>query len=161
MPLRGGPAFAERHTTAEPPLSKEIKTQSDFEHSEFCQLYHCKEEKQWPVHTGDVNHAYITSVADLGIEIQVNRNQIVTGFDLTFFNRDQLTNEDFNVIAALVRSANQTASHDKTISFVKKNIERGVDQIKMANFIDDGDFRIRAGKVIQQTVSFQRMLLKH
>jgi hypothetical protein len=141
-------------------FSKRIKTQSDFEQSEFCQLYHCAADSEWPVHNnGDVNHTYHTSVSELGVDAQINsqRNPSVTGFGLTFFDRDHLSIEDFIVIAALIHSANQVTHHDKVMSFIRNNIERSVDQIKMANFIDDGDFRIWAGKVMQQTIEFERM----
>lgn len=141
------------------PFSKQIRSQSDFEQSEFCQTYQCVAESQWPVHNnGDVNHAYHTSVRELGVDTEINpsRNSSVTGIGLTFFDRDQLSTEDFAVIAILVRSACRVSHSDKIMAFIKKNVERNVDQIKLANSIDDCDFRIWAGKVMQQTIEFER-----
>ena len=154
-----------RAKTANSPISRVLNTQSDFEHSEFCQSYHCKEDKHWPVRNGDVNHSYDTTVNDLMVEIEDNstRNPKVTGFGMIFLGRDQLSPEDFNTIAILVRGIDQSANHDKTISFIKGNIENEIScrtcQLnESTNFVTDGDFRVWAGKVgSDQTISSKRV----
>ena len=138
--------------SAEPPVSKGITTQSDFEHSKFCRQYHCKETDSHPVRNGDVNHNYGTSLTQVGVDLQTksNSNPTVTGLGLSFYGRDRLSDEDFNVIDALVQSTNQTAKHEKTASFIRDNVEKAVcDECQVdqsAKSTRDGDFRIWAAK---------------
>jgi hypothetical protein len=151
--------------TAHSPASRVLNTQLDFENSEFCRSYHCKEDKHWPVRSGDVNHSYNTSLSNLGVEMWDNssRNPALTGFGLSFFDRDQLSDEDLKIITTLVRSTDQAANHDKTITFIKRNIEieiscRTCQLDDSANFVRDGDFRLWAGKVgTEQTIIFERV----
>jgi hypothetical protein len=155
-----------------PPTSRVLNTRSDFENSEFCQSYHCKEGQPRTLRNGDTTHDYDTNLrehdtnlSDVSVDLEdnSNRNPAVTGCGLMFFYRDQLSADDFNVIAALVRSTDQTANHRKALSFIKKNIEselacRTCQLDDSTNFVTDGDFRIWAGKVgAEQTLTFERV----
>jgi hypothetical protein len=112
-----------------------------------------------------MNHSYLTRADNLDVELQDNSsgNPPVTGLGLSFFYRDQLSPEDFNLISALVHSVDRNANHDKAISFIKRNVEnelacRTCQLDDSANFVTDGDFHIWAGKVgAEQTIIFKRV----
>ncbi len=151
----------DRHEQSGTP-SKEIKSQADFEQSEFCRQYRCKEGDHGVLQDGAVNHIYRTSLNHVGVELQTKAisDPVVTGFDLMFYEREQLSDEDFQIINALVRSEDQTANHDKTIAFIRGNIERAVCSTcqvdQSAKSTRDGNFRIWAGKSgSEQIVSFK------
>lgn len=143
-----------------------IRTQSDFEHSQFCDRYRCREQDQWAVSHGDMNHIYASHSVDLGVDMQDNptRNPPVTGFGLSFYNRDHLSAEDFDSITLLVRSSDQAINHDKTISFITANVEKEVSCTTCAlddsaNFVTDGDYHVWAGKVgAEQIIDFRRVV---
>ena len=91
--------------------------------------------------------------------IQISRGLI------SLLEREQLSQEDFNVITALLRSIGQSMNHDKTASFIKENIENEIScrtcrLDESANFVTDGDFHIWAGKVgVDQTIVSERVAL--
>jgi len=134
------------------PTSRVLNTLFDFEHSEFCQRFACREDKQWIVRNGDKNHAYLTNLGDdVDVEVQDNssRQPPLTGLGIMFFNREQLSAQDFEVINTLVRSTNESTNHAKTMAYIAKNIETDINcrtcQMEDSpNFITDGDFHVWA-----------------
>lgn len=152
------PQLANDTTATELPLSKRITTQSDFEHSEFCRQYRCKEKEHRPFGVGGQEHIYETSLTAVGLDLQTNTNpnRVVTGFGLMFYGRERLSDEDFNAINTLARSVDETAKHDKTTLFIRHNVEDTVcpdcqvDQ--SAKSTRDGNFRIWAGKSGQEQI---------
>jgi hypothetical protein len=147
---------------AELPPSKQINTESDFESSEFCRQYHCKESGHWDVQNGKMNHTYETTTNHVSVEVQTAAGNSVTGFGLMFSERDRLSDEDLSAIGTLTRSVDQSVGHDKTISFIKGNVEVKVCSTcqvdQSAKSIKDGNFRIWAGKSgTDQVVSFKRV----
>jgi hypothetical protein len=146
------------------PTSRVLSTLTDFEHSEFCQRYACREDSQSVVRNGDTNHSYHTNLEDVGIEVEDNssRQPPLTGFGIMFFNRERLSSQDFEVINTLVRSTDQSANHAKTTAYIAKNVEtdiscRTCEMFDSPNFVSDGDFHVWAIKVFQQQVGWRRV----
>lgn len=154
---------AEMHPT-DLQLPKTINTQADFDHSEFCRRYRCKERDRRLLQNGEVNHIYETSVNHLSVQITLSKigDPNVTAFVLVFHGRTRLSSKEFDVINTLTRSSDQTAKHENTILFIRANIERAVcfgcqdDQEVISTM--DGDFRILAGKSgPEQVIIFKRV----
>jgi hypothetical protein len=150
-------------TVALASTSRVLNTLFDFEHSEFCQRYACREDSQSLVRNGGTNHSYRTNLEDVLIEVQDNssRQPPLTGFGIMFFNRDRLSPQDYNVVNTLVRSAGQSTNHAKTMAYIAKNIETDIacQTCRMEdskNFVVDGDFHVWAIKVFQQQVGWRR-----
>jgi len=145
---------------ADLPPSKVINTQSDFEHSEFCRLYDCKRDQQYP----SKHHAYYnTSAAHLTVEIETDiaHDPNVIGLGLSFHWGDHLTSKEFDIISALIRSTNEAVKHDRAMTFVKRNVEEVVcDTCSVptdGKSIMDGKFRITVGTVgNEQIVSLDK-----
>ena len=147
------------HQAGQPP--NKVRTQTDFEDSEFCRRYNCKESNHWELRNGEMNYSYKTSLHNVSPEIQTNAASIVTGIGLGFYERMRLSGEDFDVISTLTRSIDHTGKHNKTMSFIEDHVETKVcDTCSVMNsgqYATDGDFRIRAGKAMNEVVSFQRL----
>lgn len=154
---------AEMHPT-DLQLPTTINTQSDFDHSEFCRRYRCKERDHRPLQNGEANHIYETSINHLSVNIALNksRDPNVTAFVLVFHGLTRLSNIEYDAINTLTRSSDQTAKHDNTILFIRANIERAAclscqDGQAMISTMD-GDFRIWAGKSgPEQVIIFERV----
>jgi len=135
---------------AELPPSKQINTESDFENSEFCRQYHCKESGHWDVQGGEINHTYETTTNHVSVEVQTSASNSVTGFGLVFSERDRLAGGDFEIISALIRSVDQNAKHEKTLSFIRANVDNRVCRTCTVpgdgKQVVDGDYQIRVGK---------------
>lgn len=141
--------------------SKFIRTLDDFEHSEFCAQYSCARGKTWTLKPSGVNHVFDTDFAmpddeKLSVEVQTE-GDVVNSFGTMFFEKDTLDDADFKLIATLLRSSDQTRKHDSVLAFVRKNIEIPTHQIHQGKSTTDGEFRVWAAKVIQQTVTIERL----
>jgi hypothetical protein len=149
---------------AKVPRSQEIKTVSDFEHSEFCQRYHCKQSGSYVSHFKDrtlTEYNYDTTVDHLTVNVTAE-GPLVAMCGLTFYERERLSDGEFAVISTLSRSTNQHLQHDKTRTFVKQNVEHPICSTcrvyDSPKYVVDGQFRIRTGKSgSQQVVNFKRV----
>jgi hypothetical protein len=149
-----------------PIFSKEtvsgLKTKADFEASEFCRKYQCHVAKSWPLKTGGTNHSYDSNLNTSSHDVLVEattKGELVTEIGLIFTNDDNssLTDKEFGIIETLLKSLNPNGNHKAAFSFIRKHVEKEVSQINEAPSIKDGEFRIRAGKVLQQTILIERV----
>lgn len=146
--------------------SRALNTVPDFEHSEFCRRYACREDRHWIVRNGDTNHSYDTNLEGVDVEVQDNpsRQPPLTGLGISFNYREdeRLSPQDFEVIETLVRCTDQSSDHAKTMDYIRKNIEidincRTCSMFDSSNFVTDGDFHVWAKKVDQQQVGWKRL----
>lgn len=165
------PAPEETHSTSEdnvvavdepveviPPVESGVfLSLSDFKNLQFFQQNNCAEAGSWVLQNGNTNYTYDVGPHSLEVEIEPGSQKVV-GFGLMFFDRRTLSESDIAIITDLITSLDQSSNHDDTISFVRANIENSVSQIRQAESVDDGNFRIWAGKVgAEQVVSFERI----
>jgi len=139
------------------PGPERIESLTDFTNSDFFQKYNCLKRDTYELSNGNTNHPFYVDVHLLDVQTEPG-NQKIVGMGFMFFERRILTDSDFAMITDLLTSLDQTSNHDATISFIKANVENSVSQIIQAESIDDGNFRIWAGKVgTEQTLSFERL----
>jgi hypothetical protein len=134
------------------PLTKEIKTVSDFDHSEFCEQYQCRQNGSYVSHFKGKTYTefnYDTSVDHLSVNVTAE-GQLVAMCGLMFSERERLSSDEFAIINTLLRSTDQRFQHEKARSFVKQNVEHPICSkcriFEAPKYVADGQFRIRAGK---------------
>lgn len=151
--------------SAKVPLTQEIKTVSDFDHSEFCERYHCKlKSDSYASHFKGrtyTEYSYDTTVDQLTVHVTAE-GQIVAMCALAFSGRERLSSGEFAIISTLLRSTDQRLEHEKARIFVKQNVENTIcskcSMFDAPNYLVDGQFLIRAGKRgSDQVVHFRRV----
>ena len=150
------PAKAE-NSDSSPPIR--IETLDDFEGSEFFRDYKLRKGDGWKLYTGAYNNTYETSsLSDISIEVPTVENKVV-GFGIVFYERDDLQESDLNFVYKLLQSVDTKVKlAPKVREYIKVNAEKRVFQIKQANPITFGKFKIYAGKVgPEQTISVEKM----
>lgn len=143
-------------------MSQRISTQKDFESSPFCKTYHCAFDKSWPLKTGETSLSYNISRNDISVEVST-RNAQVTGLGLVFVDQQELEEEDYDLIALLLKSTDAKRDHASTLSFIRKKIPVSVcDTCNVQEdgaHIQDGRFRVAAGKSGTPVLSLVRIEL--
>lgn len=134
-----------------------IQSLSDFENSEFCVAYDCVRSDSWDLRRGGVSNSYDVHVSpDVGVGV-TTLDGVPTEYGLVFYDRDRLTEEDFQFLGSFLTAVHPGAEvHSSTIDFVvdfiEQNAESDVWQICEAQSIGFGSMRIWAGTVLQPTV---------
>lgn len=134
--------------------SKQLMTQLDFENSLFFEKYKCNYDDSWKLLNGSTNHAYNGSGISIDLSIL---NEEIKHMGIIFYNKyTGLTEKDVELIDDLIDAYKFQGGSSRLKSFIKKNIEKSVQQIKEAKLMKMGKYTIWAGKVIQQTLVIEK-----
>jgi hypothetical protein len=140
--------------------STKIETLDDFERSAFYRDYKLRKGDGWKLNTGAYNNSYETSsLSDVSIEVQTIDSKVI-GFGIIFHERSQqsLQDSELNFVYKLLESIDTKVKLDSRVKeYIKTNAEKSVFQIKQATPINFGRFKIYAGKVIEQTISIEKI----
>lgn len=142
-------------TAVEPKVySTKLETVSDFENSMFFEKYTCYNDGSWRLQNGLLNNSY----GGPGISIDLSTsNMEIKHLGLTIYNKYYgLEEKDFNLINDLIDAFKFSGNTNRIKSYINKNIEKSVEQIKKAIPISSGKYKIWAGKVIQQTLVIEK-----
>ena len=130
-----------------------LNSLSDYENSEFCKVYGCEASDSWELKSGGINHTYdLNTRPDVSVEVSTINDKPVD-FYLTFYDRDMLGLNDYQLVFLFLKAVHPGATIDDTIEqYIQQNVEKDLFQICEANPIEFGLLKIWAGRIFQQTI---------
>lgn len=157
------PAQEEQSEEQTQPLSDTIRTLLDFENSQFCKKYKCKEEHSWNLRSGETSYSYelVSTIRNeyeyVIVDVLTKDNKPIE-FGLMYFGREisKLNQEDLQVAYELLSSIDSTQGMGAVKNYIAQNIEKDVFQINRAQPFSWGQLNIYAGKIGQQTISIEK-----
>jgi len=139
-----------QETPKEP--SVRINTLSDFENSEFCKTYNCAKDRSWDLRSGGTNNVYDNNInPTVSFEI-VSDNGNVIDAGLMFYYRNELSDNDLQIVYNFLKSVDTEKDISAIKSYVSTNIEKSVSQIMQATPTTFSSFKVYAGKVGQEQI---------
>ena len=125
---------------------------SDFEHSDFCKLYACLKEDSWSLRSGGTNNIYKNNIYPKVTTEVVSSGEEVNGFGIIFYYRDQLSEDDLQIIYTFLNSVDTEKELTNIQPYIQINIEKQVPQINQAIPSTFSSYQVYAGKVGQQQI---------
>ena len=125
-----------------------------FEETAFCIQFGCQRGESWPLRGGGTNNTYSLSAApDVTVEVPT-KGGAIDHYGLSFYERERLRNGDLNVIYGLLRTLDPAGGSGVTRQFIRANVERPIEQIKLGRSTRVGKYTVWAGRIGgTQTVS--------
>lgn len=150
------PIQKSEETPIEP--SVRILTLPDFENSDFCKLYACLKEDSWSLRSGGTNNVYKNNIYPTVTTEVVSSGEDVNNFGLVFYYRNQLSEDDLQIIYTFLKSVDTEKELTNIQPYIQTNIEKQVPQINQAIPSTFSSYQVYAGKVgQQQIVSLQKI----
>jgi len=151
------PIQESEETPKEP--SVRIETLSDFENSEFCKLYACSKEDSWSLRSGGTSNVYKNNIyPTVSISVSSSGEEVI-GFGLVFYYRNQLSEDDLQIIYNFLKSVDTEKELTNIQPYIQTNIEKKVPQIKQAIPSTFSSYNVYAGKVGQQQIVSLEMII--
>lgn len=150
-----------RHKKEEPSsssLTSKIETIEDFKISEFYKYYKLYSNDGWELKEGGYNNVFETaSIPDVSFEVVTIVNK-VSEFGIIFYERGILQDIELNFVYKLLESLDKKKEVDSRIKeYIRTKAEKNISQIKQANPITFGKYRVYAGKVgSDQTIHVEK-----